>query len=274
MALELVLIPVTVAVYATNVPSSVLGTATPATEGFAFQNVSFATVDGVRQSGWYIASRNGAAIVLLHGAGSTWTSVLGQAAVLARHGYGVSMVDARGHGRSGGVAMVLGLEGNCDVSAAVTWLEARSGVPAGRIAAVGMSIGGEEAIGAADRHIRAVVAKGALWRGSMDIAWLPSNLEGLVERAMNTVQTAVADLRTSAPVPTSLRAALVATAPRPVLLIAGKPELRGDRYCRDALPGNVQLWELPDTPHIGGLGTHPSEWTARVTTFLDRALGS
>ena len=43
------------------------------------------------------------------GSGSTRTAVLGQAAVLARHGYGALLVDPRGHGRSGG-ALQRGME--------------------------------------------------------------------------------------------------------------------------------------------------------------------
>lgn len=70
----------------------------------------------------------------------------------------------------------------------------------------------------------------------------------------------------------SLRRAVVAINPRPVLLIAGSPEIRGDRYLRDASPGNVQLWELPDTPHISGLSTHPAQWEVRVTALLNSTL--
>ena len=53
-------------------------------------------------AGWYAPSRNGAAVVLLHGAGSTRSNVLDEAVVLAEHGYGVLMLDARGHGESAG----------------------------------------------------------------------------------------------------------------------------------------------------------------------------
>ena len=53
-------------------------------------------------------ARNGTAVVLLPGAGATRTAVLGQAAVLARHGYGALLVDDRGHGRSAGHAMDFG----------------------------------------------------------------------------------------------------------------------------------------------------------------------
>ena len=65
----------------------------------------------------------------------------------------------------------------------------------------------------------------------------------------------------------------MATAPRPVLLIAGRDELRADGAYAAASPANVELWELPDTAHVAGLATHPDEWTRRVIGFLDRALG-
>ncbi|WP_130511824.1 serine aminopeptidase domain-containing protein [Krasilnikovia cinnamomea] len=71
-------------------------------------DVIMSTSDGARLSGWYVPVVNGAALVLRHGAGSTRTDTLPQAAVLARHGYGLLLVDARGHGHSGGRGMDLG----------------------------------------------------------------------------------------------------------------------------------------------------------------------
>src|SRR4051794_14655846 len=94
--LEFVLLPLTMAAYATNLPPGPLGTGTPARYGLACQDVSFRTADGVRLSAWYLPSRNSAAVVLLPGSGSTRTAVLSQAAVLARHGYGALLVDTRG----------------------------------------------------------------------------------------------------------------------------------------------------------------------------------
>ena len=271
---QFVVVPFTVAIYSTNLPSSALGSATPATRGFAYDDVTLTTADRVRLAAWYIPSRNGAAAVLLHGAGSTRTSVLDQATVLARHGYGVLLVDARGHGRSGGDAQDNGWWGDRDLSAAVTGLSTRPDVVGGRIGAVGISMGGEEAIGAAagDPRIRAVVADGALWRGAMDDGWLPRSFTGSVDRVSLRVQTALTALLTSAPTPPSLASALAVMSPRPVLLIAGRPELQGDRLLRRASPTNVQLWELPDTGHTAGLATHPTEWEAHVIGFLNAKL--
>ena len=52
----------------------------------AYENVRLRTGDGVSLAGWYVPSVNRAAVVLLHGAGSTRSNVLPQAAVLAPPG--------------------------------------------------------------------------------------------------------------------------------------------------------------------------------------------
>jgi len=91
----------------------------------------------VTLSGWYVPSRNRAAVVLLHGASSTRSNVLDHALVLAGRGYGVLLYDARGHGRSGGRAMELGWYGDRDIAAAVDYLEKRNDVDPPRIAALG-----------------------------------------------------------------------------------------------------------------------------------------
>ena len=65
-------------------------------------------------------------------------------------------------------------------------------------------------------------------------------------------------------------------APRPVLLVAGggfPDEIPASSLYRDAGGPTVQLWELPDAAHTGGLRKHPAEYERRVVGFLDRALG-
>ena len=131
--------------------------------GFAYEDVEMRTADGVRLVGWYMPSSNGASVVLRAGAGSVRTDVLDHAAVLARGGYGVLMLEARGHGGSGGNANRWGWYGNLDIGAGISFLRSREDVVDDRIGVVGISMGGEEAIGAAgsDQRIRAVVAEGA-----------------------------------------------------------------------------------------------------------------
>lgn len=273
---QFVLLPVGMAVYATNVPPTTLGPRTPAEYGLAYQQVQLRATDGVNLSAWYLPSANRAAVLLLHGAGSTRTSVLDHAAVLARHGYGVLLPDTRGHGQSGGHAMDFGWYGNRDIDAAVTYLTSRPDIDPSRIAAVGMSMGGEQALtaAAADTRIKAVVAEGVTARVSGDGGWLPHDAVGLITRAEFVVTYATSDLLSSAPRPIPLRDAVAATAGRPVLIIASEAygELPAARYYHAAAPNSTQVWEIPDAGHTGGLATHPQEWTTRVTSFLDQAL--
>ncbi len=266
-----------VAVAATNVPPTELGAATPADRGLSYRDVTFTTADGVRLSGWYVPSSNGAAVVVLHGAGSTRSAVLDQAAVLARHGYGVLLFDARGHGLSEGRAMDFGWYGDADVGAAVSFLDSQPDVDPSRIAALGLSMGGEEAIGAAavDPRIRAVVAEGATTRVAADRAWLSDayGWRGTLQEGVEWLQYSITDLLTAAHSPSSLRSAVRAAAPRPVLLIAGgsvPDEPWADRFIRSASPASVELWVVSDAGHTGGLHAHPVAWEHRVVGFLDR----
>jgi dienelactone hydrolase len=274
-----VLYPMPFAVYATNVPRPALGAAAPTDHGLTFVNAEFVTTDGVTVSGWYVPSSNGAAVVLLHGASSTRTAVLEQAAVLATHGYGVLLYDARGHGRSDGTAMDFGWYGDLDVAAALSYLESRPEVDPARLGAVGMSMGGEQVVGAAatDPRIRAVVGEGVTGRGLADKGWLPRHWRGWIQRGIDAVLYGTADLLTEASPPISLRDAVAEAAPKPVLLIAGgatmgNAEEDADRWIQAGSPATVELWVVPHTGHTAALRTQPEEWEARVIGFLDNAL--
>lgn len=268
-----------IAVAATNVPPTALGTATPADRGLAFEAALFTAPDGVELTGWYLPTQNGAAVVVLHGAGSTRSAVLDQAAVLARAGYGVLLFDARGHGTSGGRAMDFGWYGDADLAGAVGYLAGRPDVDPSRIAAVGLSMGGEEAIGAAaaDSRLRAVVAEGATGRTAVDKAWLSEEygFRGLLQEGIDHLTFWFADLLTDAGPPVGLREAVTAMAPRPLLLIAAAevPDEQAVATRLQAIaPERVEVWIVPGAGHTGGLATAPEEWRARVVAFLDTAL--
>lgn len=268
-----------VSVYATNVPRPELGLQTPADHGLDYSDASFLTPDGVRLSGWYIPSANRAAVALLHGASSTRSNVLEEAVVLARHGFGVLLFDARGFGRSDGRAMNLGWHGDRDVAAAVSFLQQRPEVDRDRIGVVGSSMGGESAIGAmaADSRIRVVVGEGVTGRVGGDLRWLSDRYgaRGWLQERLSSLTYAVTDVLTAARAPRTLRAAVAAAAPRPVLLVAAGnkvDEQHAAAFIREAAPDSVDVWVVPGAGHTAGLRTEPAEWTERVTSFLHAAL--
>ncbi len=272
-----VVYPLTAAVFATNRAPGSLGSATPASYGLTYRSVAFRTADGVRLSAWYIPSRNGATVVVLPGSGSTRSAVLGQGVVLARHGYGALLVDGRGHGLSGGHPMDFGWWGDRDIAAALSFLDRQAGIRPGKIAVLGESMGGEQAIAAmgTDPRIRAVVSEGTTGQQLADHGWMLRGITGVLDRGMEWVQYTAADLISGAPAPMSIRAAIRAAAPRPVLLIAGgtaSSEPIAARWFRAASPATVQIWVVPHAGHTQGLATAPKAWAARVIGFLNTAL--
>jgi uncharacterized protein len=272
-----VLFPLMWAVITTNRPPGTLSTATPATYGLTYHNVAFRTADGIRLSAWYIPARNGAAAVVLPGAGSTRTTVLPQAAVLARHGYGALLLDGRGHGLSGGHAMDFGWWGDRDTAAALSFLVRQAGVRPGKIAVVGESMGGEQGLAAmgTDPRIRAVVAEGVTGQQLADHGWLPQGIDGVLQRGMESVMYTAAGLLSGAPRPMSIPDAIRAAAPRPALIIAGgavADEPAAARWFQAASPAAVQVWVVPHAGHTQGLATAPRAWETHVISFLNAAL--
>jgi uncharacterized protein len=267
-----------IAVMASVVPPTALGPRTPADLGLSYEDVTLTTSDGVRLSAWYVPSHNGAAVVALHGSGSTRTAVLPQAKVLADHGYGVLLLDARGHGDSEGRGMDLGWYGELDVAAAVDHLVARQHVDRDRIGLLGESMGGEEAVGAAgaDPRIRAVVAEGATGRTAEDkAAWLPGGVSGTLQRGIDHLTFLLTDLLTPAPHPQPLVASVRdASGTRFLLVTAGSrpDEAVAAAVLRNAAPDRVEVWTVPGAGHTGGLEADADAWTQRVTAFLDRTL--
>ena len=228
-------------------------------------------------SAWLIPSTNYAAIVTLPGSGSNRTATLGQAEVLALHGFAVLMVDPRGQGRSGGDAMDAGWYGNRDLTAAVTFLQHQSGIDPTRIGVLGLSMGGEEASGAAaaDPAIRAVVTEGTTHRTAADKAgYLPGGATGAIQRGLDHITYGTAALLSGAPEPGTLHSAIAKAVGTSFLLIAagkGIDEPEAAAYLRSAAPLRVQTWTMPGASHPHARSVAPGEWTARVTTFFDRA---
>ena len=127
--------------------------------GAPHQNVTFTTADGLRLRGWYVPSKNGAAVIAFPGRKGTQKP----ARMLARRGYGVLLFDRRGEGESEGDPNAWGWAGYQDVIAAVRFLQHRPDVQRGRIGGIGLSVGGEMMLEAAakSRGLNAVISEGA-----------------------------------------------------------------------------------------------------------------
>jgi dienelactone hydrolase len=271
LVVQFVLVPLTGAIYGTHPPQTPTSAALPA----GAESVSFQTPDGVTLVAWHTPSRNGVSVILLPGSGGEKGSTVAHAEALAKHGYGVLALDSRGTGDSGGVGNAWGWHGDNDIAGAIGWLEDAARVQPGRIAVLGLSMGGEEAITAAatDERIGAVVAEGVSARVPADLDYLPRDLTGIIQLIDAWVMWGAADLMTDAAAPVPLTEA-VAQVSAPVLLTVGndQSEVLAAPRLEAAAPA-LDTWVLPDTPHMQSLALHPQEWEHRVIGFLDAAIG-
>ena len=238
------------------------------------EEVAVETADGRDLSAWWVPSRNGAAVLLMHGSGGSRERVTRHIRMLARHGYGVLALDNPGNGESEGHSNGLGDNAQPAVDAGLAWLSRRDGVDPERITGYGLSLGAEVLIEAAagDERLRALVADGATRPEDGADVLDPNTAERALLSLITQSVRGVSGMRTS----TSLNPLIENVAPRPVLLVAAggsEQEIPANRVYRDHGGPTTELYELPDAGHTGGLRTHPAEYEWRTTAFLDRALG-
>jgi hypothetical protein len=266
----LVVLPVAFAIVATHKARSPV--AAPAL-GRPAEEVRLRTSDGLVLAGSYVRSRNGAAVIVFPGR----SGPVPHARLLARHGYGVLLIDRRGEGASEGDFNAFGWSGEPDLRAALAFLRTRPDVDARRIGGLGLSVGGELLLQTAahTRALAAVVSEGAGVRSLAEQLHTPDVPAPLRWLSPRTIQTAaVAVLSNSAP-PPDLAELVRHIAPRPVLLIRaldGNPDEELNRVYLTRSGAPKALWEIPDGGHTGGLAAHPDEYERRVVGFFDRAL--
>jgi pimeloyl-ACP methyl ester carboxylesterase len=270
-----VVLPLALATYVVNTPRQPLGDQSPADYGLAYEDVRFETEDGVTIAGWYVPSRNGAAVILVHGAGKNRTKTLEHAAMLAQNDYGALMIDMRGYGESEGSPVAWGWTGEADTKAAVRYLETRADVEPGRIGALGLSMGGEIVMHAAgeNEEIAAVVSEGAgmhTWQEFVDEPG--SALKYVATFNVWNAYQAVEQMSGWDQPPSNVDM-VARIAPRPLLIISTGKDEEGNwgRHLYDAAGPTAQLWETGGG-HIDGLSEKPAEYEQRVITLFDESL--
>jgi uncharacterized protein len=241
--------------------------------GAAHEEISFTTSDGLELQGWYVPSKNGAAVIAFPGRKGPQRP----ARMLVRHGYGVLLFDRRGEGVSDGDPNIFGWGGEKDVHAAVEYLEGRDDVEPGRIGGIGLSVGGEmmlEAAGESD-GLKAVVSDGAGMRSVRETLAIPETRMMLEASLVHAVVTPGVALFANTLPPPSLED-LSARISAPVFFIytdpgsGGEAELTQTFY--DAAPEPKEIWLVPGAAHTGGIEARPREYERRVVGFFDEAL--
>ncbi len=242
--------------------------------GRPYANVSLTTSDGLRLAGWYVPSRNGAAVVAFPGR----KGPVRQARMLVRHGYGVLLLDRRGEGQSQGDFNARGWGGEPDLHAAIAYLRTRPDVHGGRVGGLGLSVGGELLLqtAARDPGLRAVVSEVAGLRSAAEQKHMPDTPpEPLRWIAPITMETAAGVVLSDHPPPPDLADLMPRIAPRPVLLIRGmqgNADEALNRAYRTAGGPTTALWEIQRAGHTAAISAAPAEYEHRVIAFFDRAL--
>jgi dienelactone hydrolase len=241
--------------------------------GAPHEDVSFRTSDGLELQGWYIPSKNGAAVIAFAGRKGTQRP----ARMLARHGYGVLLFDRRGEGESDGDPNIFGWGGEKDVHAAVEYLEGRDDVEPGRVGGIGLSVGGEMMLEAAAESdgLKALVSDGAgirSLREAVAVSGTSKRLQGSLVHAV--VTPGVALFANTLPPPSLEDVSARITAP--VFFIYAKPGSGGEAELTqtyyDAARVPKQIWLVPGAEHTGGIEAQPEEYERRVVGFFDEAL--
>jgi len=237
------------------------------------QDVTLHTKDGLDLAAWWIpAPINGPTIIVSHGGGGDRSGAAAHADMLARHGYGVLLWDARGRGESEGQPDALGWTWDDDVDAALDFLGSK-GVH--NVGALGLSTGADVFIEAAarDKRIDALVTDGATIRSVGDVVELPGAGKWTDLPYWASTYGAASLFLMARPGP-RLADLVGEIAPRPLLLISTGvgPERDANRVYRDAAHAPAELWELPGVGHTGGLRERPQEYESRVVGFFDEAI--
>ena len=247
------------------VPAAKLGT--------AYEQVSFRTSDGLTLRGWYVPSRNGAAVISAPGRADSRKP----ARMLARHGYGVLLFDRRGEGESDGDPNIFGWGAERDFNAAVAYLRTRGDVDHGRIGGIGLSVGGETLLQAAaqSKGLKAIVSDGAGSRSIKEDLARPGTAKW-EEIPTSLVMSVGTTLFSNHLPPPEIGSLVGRIAPRPVLFIYGEHDqanvidLTPRYYAKAGRP--KALWRVPGASHTGGIDLHPREYERRVVAFFDEAL--
>jgi hypothetical protein len=264
LAAFFVLLPVCLAIVATHKARA------PVQTSFG-RAVTLHADDGLRIAAAYAPSRNGAAVIVFPGRSG---AIVRHARLLARHGYGVLMLDRRGEGRSEGRLNLFGWNGEGDLRAALDFLSGRAEVK--RIGGLGLSVGGELLLQTAahDRRLRALVSEGAGVRSLREHLHAPG--VGSIQRWGTNwlVQTlAVAVFSDTLP-PPDLADLAGRVGPRSVLLIRaaqGHEDERLNEVYAGRIGPSATVWTAPGG-HTGALAADPVGYERRVVGFFDRAL--
>lgn len=183
------------------------------------ESVAF-TSGALTLRGWYVPSRNRAAVVLCHGHYANRAQLRAELELLAARGFGVLAFDFPAHGESDGTLVTWGDLEQGALLSALDYVQARSDVDRDRIGVLGFSLGGTTAleVAAKDQRVKAVACLGGYSSIDEELSFELRKWGPLSQYpALWALESAGVDVNGVRPIAT-----ICNIAPRPVLLIAGE----------------------------------------------------
>ena len=255
--------------------------ASPADYGLAFEDVEFRSGDELTLRGWYIPRPDSnRTVIICSGANGSMDADLAAAPWLHASGLNVLLFDWRGHGRSEGQIVTLGLNERYDLLAAVEFAKSKG---AQRIGVLGFSMGGTVALSTAGAclDIDAVAVDSAFVHttsavaGAMQERHVPEQAAYLLARLFLLTASLRYGFNLFAIEPLK---AIERIAPRPVLMMYGERDLCVPAsevkllYQRAGEPR--QLWQVPEAAHRNLQLYRAEEYRQKIVEFFEQNLRS
>lgn len=255
----------------------------PTNYDLSYEEVAFTARDGLKLRGWWIPAPESApapapTVIVCPGQEGSIDGDTEQIVPLHQAGFAVLAFDFRGHGRSDGSLVTLGVREKDDLLDALDYLQRQHGV--GRVGVLGFSMGASAALmAAADApQIASVVADSGYATLEPTLRrWAESRrIPEVVHRWFVPGALRLASLLSgSALHEASLTAAAANLRDRPVLLIYGaddpfvSPPER--HFLHVSLPCS-ELWNVPGSEHRGAYHANPDAYNERVINWFRRTL--
>lgn len=244
---------------------------TPDRHGLKFEEVTFASRDGTRLSGWFVPAVGTAqgTVVHFHGNAQNMTAHFGFVAWLPARGFNLFVFDYRGYGKSAGRAERQGIFEDC--LAALDYIEQRPGLARDRLLLLGQSLGGANAIAAFGsaprRSVRGLVSDSAFasYQGIVGDKLVGGSLPVLLRNPLSRLL--ISDRL-------SPEAYVAKIAPTPLVIIHGTaddiiPYGHGQRLFELARQPK-QFWAVEGGGHISALDDNA--YRQRLVEFFRAAL--
>lgn len=256
----------------TRIPTA----ASPVPHDLQAERVELASDSADTVRGWFAPGRpGGGVVVLLHGIGASRWTMLDRARFLQTEGFGVVLIDFRGHGESTAASSTYGARESADAAAAVALARARE--PGERVGVIGVSMGGAAALlGGAPLPIdalvlesvyptidRAVADRARAWLGPLGAPLVPLFLNvvlpsrGVHREALRPIDR-IAEQRA------------------PIFMLAGTADryttIREARALFARASASKAFWAVDGAGHEDLHAFAPAEYERRVGDFLSAML--